>query len=146
MAFWELHREGTQEASLLGDALDLVSKIWHLPGPTCNCLFSGPLFLFIFIQFPFSYHLITSSFIYLLQPSFLHFISLLLFPTDNHLFSRQLMFPLICSHLQSQSSLLYLIKLCHPSAHPEDGDSWFLQHTNTYPPNYTEAQLNLSML
>lgn len=143
----ELHPEGTQEASLLGYALDLVYKIWHLLGPTRNCLFfSGPLFLFIFIQFPSSYHLTTSSFIYLLQPSFLHFTSLLLFPTDNHLFSRRLIFPLICSHLQSQTCLLYLIKLHHPSAHPEDGDSWFLQYTNTYPPNYTESQLNLSML
>jgi hypothetical protein len=95
----------------------------------CNCLLyktSVPLY------FPtLSPHLLphTSSFIYLLQPPFLHFTSLLLFQTDNQLFSKRLMFSLTCSQLQSQSSLPCLLKLHPHSAHPEDGVSGFIHQT-----------------
>lgn len=41
MAFWELHPGGNTRSLLVRIRCDLVSKIWHLLGPTCNCLFQG---------------------------------------------------------------------------------------------------------
>jgi hypothetical protein len=105
----------------------------------CNCLFLQGLCSSLFsysVSPPSSLYL----FLYLLIAASLpSFHKSLLFPTDNHLFSKRLMFPLICSQLQSQSSLPHLLKLHPRSAHPEHGCSWFIHQT-------TESQLNLGMM